>query len=197
MEKMNAKTLGSVTLCSAVFLARRLRGPDAAQSSQRSGRQQDATVRHVAALKAQLAEQQKEIDQLKLALGGPEESSIERATRAPRRLQAGQDSFALPEDKALGEVASATPIIPSIAPAAAPTLARRRKPPAEATPARAARHECCSAVSASRQRLHCSDRVPRCHLRMARANAAIRRSAAIRKRSLQQHRQLEIDGKPV
>lgn len=72
------------------------------------------------ALKAQLAAQQKQIDQLKLALED-QKKLIERVT-APAPAQPGQDSMALPRNKALGDVASATPIIPSIAPAAKPSL---------------------------------------------------------------------------
>jgi hypothetical protein len=63
----------------------------------------------VAALKAQLAEQQKQIDQLKLALE-EQKKMIERSLKTT----ANQDKreFALPRDKALGEVASTTPYIP-------------------------------------------------------------------------------------
>jgi hypothetical protein len=69
----------------------------------------------VAALKAQLAEQQKQIDQLKLALE-EQKKMIERSMKTT----ANEDKreFALPRDKALGEVASTTPYIP---PAPAPT----------------------------------------------------------------------------
>ncbi len=111
METMKAKTLGSL-ICSAVFLAASLVGQTVAPSP--------ANNSDVDALKAQLAQQQKEIDQLKLMLQD-QNKLIERATRAPI-LQPGQDGFSLPKDKALGDVASTTPIIPSIAPAARPAL---------------------------------------------------------------------------
>src|ERR1700688_2748802 len=70
----------------------------------------------ITVLKAQLAEQQKQIDQLKLALE-EQKKLIERSMKAT----ASEDKreFALPRDKALGEVASTTPYIPP-APAPAP-----------------------------------------------------------------------------
>ena len=108
---MKVKTLGNV-VCSAVFVAASLCGQTVAPSP--------ANTQDVDTLKAQLAQQQKEIDQLKLALED-QKKLIERATRAPI-LQPGQDTFALPKDKALGEVASSTPIIPSLEPAAKPSL---------------------------------------------------------------------------
>jgi hypothetical protein len=111
METMKVKTFGNI-ICSAVFLAASLWGQTGAPSP--------ANSQDVDALKAQLAEQQKQIDQLKLALED-QKKLIERATHAVL-LQPGQDTFALPKDKALGEVASNTPIIPSIAPAAKSAL---------------------------------------------------------------------------
>ncbi len=80
----------------------------------------------MATLKAQLAEQQKQIDQLKLALEDQKKLIEKVASAAP--AQPGQDTFALPRDKALGDVASTTPIIPSIAPAAKPALERGASP---------------------------------------------------------------------
>src|SRR6202035_5508787 len=79
--------------------------PLAAQSSASS---------EVQALKTQLTEQQKQIDQLKLALQ-EQKKMIERSMKTT----ANEDKreFALPHDKALGEVASTTPYIP-LAPAA-------------------------------------------------------------------------------
>src|ERR1700680_2066327 len=76
----------------------------------------------VTALKAQLAEQQKQIDQLKLALQ-EQMKMIERVNNsapAPENRE-----FALPRNKAaLGEVASTTPFIPPApTPAAAPVAA--------------------------------------------------------------------------
>ena len=114
METMKAKTLGNV-VCSAVFLAASLGAQTAAPSAANS---QPASA--VDVLKAQLAAQQKEIDELKLALAD-QKKLIEKATR-PAVLQPGTDAFALPKSKSLGEVASATPIIPSIEPAAKPSL---------------------------------------------------------------------------
>ena len=113
---MKVKTLGNV-FCSAVFLAASLWGQTVAPSPANS---QDANSQNMDALKAQLAAQQKQIDQLKLALED-QRKLIEKATSAAP-VQPGQTSFGLPRDKALGEVASTTPIIPSIAPAAKPTL---------------------------------------------------------------------------
>jgi len=111
MEMMKVKTLGSM-LCSAVFLAASLWGQTEASSP--------ANSPDLETLKAQLAAQQKQIDQLKLALED-QKKLIERAT-ATAPVQPGKDIFALPRDKALGEVASTTPIVPSIAPAARPAL---------------------------------------------------------------------------
>jgi len=108
---MKAKTFGNV-ICSAVFLAASLWGQTTAPSPANSS--------DLETLKAQLAAQQKQIDQLKLALAD-QMKLIERATNAAP-VQPGQDTLALPRDKALGDVASNTPIIPSIAPAAKPAL---------------------------------------------------------------------------
>ena len=113
---MKAKTFGNV-ICSAVFLAASLWGQTTAPSPANSP---DPNSQTMAALKAQLAEQQKQIDQLKLTLAD-QMKLIEKATNAAP-VQPGQDTLALPRDKALGEVASNTPIIPSIAPAAKPAL---------------------------------------------------------------------------
>ncbi len=113
---MKAKTLGNV-ICSAVLLAASLWGQTVAPSPA-SG--QDPNNPNLEALKAQLAEQQKQIDQLKLAMAD-QMKLIEKASKASP-LQPGQDSLALPRNTALGDVASTTPIIPSIAPAAKPVL---------------------------------------------------------------------------
>jgi hypothetical protein len=101
MEMMKAKTLGTAILCSAILLGTSLLG--------------QSTDNDVAALKAQLAEQQKQIDALKSAME-EEKKLFEKATSAVTPVQPGQDTFALPRNKALGDVASTTPIIPSIAP---------------------------------------------------------------------------------
>jgi len=113
---MKVKTLGN-TFCSAVFLAASLWGQTVAPSPANG---QDASSQNMDALKAQLAEQQRQIDQLKLALED-QRKLIEKATGSVP-AQPGQTTFGLPRDKALGEVASTTPIIPSIAPVAKPTL---------------------------------------------------------------------------
>ena len=112
METMKVKTLKNV-VCSAVLLAASLAGQTVAPAP--------ANNLDVDALKAQLAAQQKQIDQLKLALED-QKKLIERATSTLVPAPLGQDTFALPRNKALGDVASATPIIPSLAPAARPAL---------------------------------------------------------------------------
>jgi len=113
---MKVKTLGNA-VCSAVFVAASLWGQTAATTS--------ANTPDLETLKAQLAEQQKQIDQLKLVLED-QKKLIQRATTAAP-VQPGQDNFALPRDKALGDVASTTPIIPSIAPAVVPPLSGGQK----------------------------------------------------------------------
>jgi hypothetical protein len=110
MEMMKAKTLVSVTLCSAILFGTSM-----------SGQTPQTTDNDVAALKAQLAEQQKQIDALKSAIE-EEKKLIEKASSATAR--SGEDSFALPRSKSLGDVASTTPIIPPVAPAVAPTVNR-------------------------------------------------------------------------
>jgi hypothetical protein len=120
MEMMKAKTLGSVMLCSAILLGTSVLLPTRALG-QVSAPAAPPADNDVAALKALLAEQQKQIDALKSAME-EQKKLIERATGATRQRDAN-DSFALPRDKALGEVASTTPIIPSIAPATMPVVA--------------------------------------------------------------------------
>jgi hypothetical protein len=128
METMTAKTLGNV-ICSAVLLAASLCAQTVAPSPANSP---DANSQSIDALKALLAEQQKQIDQLKLALED-QKKLIEKAVNAAP-VQPGQDTFALPRDKALGDVASNTPIIPSIAPAAKPALNAGQAPAASGNP---------------------------------------------------------------
>src|SRR4029077_2529557 len=94
----------ALVLCTAVLLAVL---PLTAQS------QPDSS--DIAALRAQLAEQQKQIDQLKLALED-QKKMIERSAKTTAIED--KREFALPRDKALGEIASTTPYIP---PAPAPT----------------------------------------------------------------------------
>jgi hypothetical protein len=119
----------SLVFCTAAFL---MVLPLTAQS------QPDAS--DVAVLKAQLAEQQKQIDQLKLALE-EQKKLIERSMK----VTASDDKreFALPRNKALGEVASTTPYIPPApapAPLAAPVIEPAQAPanpptnPCEAVP---------------------------------------------------------------
>jgi hypothetical protein len=121
MEMMKAKTLGTVILCSAILLGTSLFGPASAfgQASAPAAADND-----VATLKAQLAEQQKQIDALKSAME-EQKKLIERAASAAASVQPGQDTFALPRNKALGEVASTTPIIPPVSPVVAPTTTNR------------------------------------------------------------------------
>ncbi len=130
---MKAKTLGNV-ICSAVLLAASLWGQTVTPSSASS---QDPSNPNLEALKAQLAEQQKQIDQLKLAMAD-QMKLIEKASKAAP-LQPGQDSLALPRNTALGDVASTTPIIPSIAPAAKPVLSGGNPHPHQPTRATAHR----------------------------------------------------------
>jgi hypothetical protein len=115
METMKVKTFGNV-ICSAVFLAASVWGQTTAPSPANT----PANTPDLETLKALLAAQQKQIDQLKLAVED-QKKLIERAVSAAP-LQPGQDTVALPRDKALGDVASTTPIIPSLAPAAKPVL---------------------------------------------------------------------------
>jgi hypothetical protein len=111
METMKVKTLGNL-ICSAVFLAASLWGQTVTTSP--------ANNQDLDTLKAQLAAQQKQIDQLKMALAD-QMKLIEKATNAAS-AQPGENTVALPRNKALGDVASNTPIIPSIAPAPRPAL---------------------------------------------------------------------------
>lgn len=104
---MKVKTLGTAILCSAILLGTSLLG--------------QSTDNDVAALKAQLAEQQKQIDALKSAME-EQKKLFEKATSAVTPVKPGEDTFALPRNKALGDVASTTPIIPSIAPVATPVI---------------------------------------------------------------------------
>jgi hypothetical protein len=122
MEMMKAKTLGTVTLCSAILIGTSLLGQTSAPAAPQS------TDNDVAALKAQLVEQQKQIDALKSAME-EQKKLIERASSSSPRDT--QDNFALPRDKALGDVASTTPIIPPIAPVAMPVTNAAQAAPGE------------------------------------------------------------------
>jgi hypothetical protein len=128
MEMMKAKTLGSAILCSAILLGTSLLGQTSAPSAPAVPQ---STDNDVATLKAQLAEQQKQIDALKSAIE-EEKKLIEKAASAQSRDS--QDTFALPRNKALGDVASTTPIIPSIAPVATPVISGAQAPAASGNP---------------------------------------------------------------
>jgi hypothetical protein len=131
MEKMKAKTLGTAILCSAILLGSALLG-------QVSTPVAPSTDNDVATLKAQLAEQQKQIDALKSAME-EQKKLIEKAASSVQARDS-QDSFALPRNKALGDVASTTPIIPSIAPVApviAPAVNRGQAPAGGGNPCEA------------------------------------------------------------
>ena len=132
---MKAKTLGTVILCSAILLGTSLFGP-ASAFGQVSAPAAQSTDNAVATLKAQLAEQQKQIDALKSAME-EQKRLIEKAASTAASVQPGQDTFALPRNKALGEVASTTPIIPPISPVVAPTANRGQAPAGGGNPCEA------------------------------------------------------------
>jgi hypothetical protein len=115
MEKMKAKILQSLTLCVTVLTM-----IPAAYSAPQAEATSQSTSADVTALKSQLVEQQKQIDQLKLALE-EQKKLIEQNLKAGVAGDKARPDFALPRDKALGEVASTTPIIPP-APPVAPAL---------------------------------------------------------------------------
>jgi hypothetical protein len=122
MEMMKAKTLASVTLCSAILFGASLYGQISEPAGEStSSAAQSTNNNDVAALKALLVEQQKQIDALKSAME-EQKKLIQRATTSTP-TQPGQDTFALPRSKALGDVASTTPMIPPVAPAVAPAIA--------------------------------------------------------------------------
>ncbi len=129
MEMMRAKIVGKAILCSAIVLGGMLYGQTPAPGAA-------TTDNDVATLKAQLAEQQKQIDALKAAME-EEKKLFERATNAATPVRPGQDTFALPRDKALGDVASTTPIIPSIAPVSKAALSAGQPAAASTNPCEA------------------------------------------------------------
>jgi len=119
---MKAKTIRSVTLCAAIVFGaasfvQMAFGQTTAPDTQSANSD-------VAKLKAQLAEQQKEIDALKAAVE-EQKKLIEKAS-AVTAPGSTKDTFALPASKALGEVASTTPIIPPVAPIAAPVASGQK-----------------------------------------------------------------------
>ena len=161
METMKAKTLQPLTWCLTALLAV-LPATLAAQSASSA-----STSAEVDALKTQLVEQQKQIDMLKLALEDQKKllEHISNATPAAGAPAAGSSSsaqdnqnFTLPS-KTLGQVASATPVIPPAAPAPVPVprsvlAAAQRQPLRPAIPAKRlstppmSHRICASAVSA-------------------------------------------------
>ncbi|HEX5228234.1 MAG TPA: hypothetical protein VFW44_11015 [Bryobacteraceae bacterium] len=103
---MKAKKIGILTLCSAILFGAALYGQTTVAATQ-------LVDSDVAKLKAQLAEQQKQLDALKAAME-EQKKLIEKTANAVST----PDTFALPRNKALGDVASTTPILPPIAPVA-------------------------------------------------------------------------------
>jgi len=127
---MKATSLATAILCSAILFGTSLLG-----QSEPAAANKDVDV---AELKAQLAEQQKQIDALKAAME-EQKQLIEKAAGGERTagISPAPDSpgtLALPRNKALGEVASTTPIIPQIAPIASPVVGAAQKT-TSATPA--------------------------------------------------------------
>ena len=108
---MNPKRLRAVALLAAALTG--FSGGLLAQSFE-SVEPQKSSADDVAALKALLAEQQKQIDQLKLTLQDQMKMLERVSASAPASAQPKQD-FTLPRAKALGEVASTTPYIPAAA----------------------------------------------------------------------------------
>jgi hypothetical protein len=122
MEKMRAKTIASAILCSAMAFSTSLLGQTPAPAAQNA----DSDV---ATFKAQLAEQQKQIDALRSAME-EQRKLIEKTAGAPAQAKS-DDNFALPRSQALGDVASTTPILPPIAPIAAPVANAAQAAPGE------------------------------------------------------------------
>jgi hypothetical protein len=114
METMKAKTIGTILLFSTAVLGT-LAGGLMAQTPATGSNDGD-----VSALKTQLAEQQKQIDQLKTALEQQKKLIESLATAAPAQ---DKRDFALPRNSALGEVASASPVLPPAPPPVAPLAA--------------------------------------------------------------------------
>ena len=115
---MKTQTPGTIFLCSSILFGASLAGQVSAPAA-------PLTDTDIAALKAQLADQLQQIDALKSAIE-EEKNLIEKAVNgAPSRDD--RDSFALPRDRALGDVASTRPIIPSIAPLATPVVIAGQK----------------------------------------------------------------------
>lgn len=107
MEKMKAKILQSLTLCVTVLLT-----SPALSVAQTNSAGSQSTSADVTALKTQLSEQQKEIDALKQALEEQKKLIEQNLKAGTTSADKSRPDFALPRDKALGDVASTTPIIP-------------------------------------------------------------------------------------
>jgi len=128
MEKMKAYKRKAVSWCvAALFAASAALLPAQTVSG-------DATSADVQALKKQLADQQKQIEMLRLALED-QKKALERmsTTSVPAPASPGGTDFSLPS-KTLGQVASATPVIPSApaVPVAIPTSVLNAAQPAGA-----------------------------------------------------------------
>jgi hypothetical protein len=135
MEMMKAKTLRNIVLCSAILLGTSVLLPTLASGqgpAPAAPAVPQTTDNDVAALKALLAEQQKQIDALKSAME-EQKKLIEKAAGAVQARDT-QDNFALPRNKALGDVASTTPIIPPIAPVTTPVISGAQAPAASGNP---------------------------------------------------------------
>lgn len=128
---MKVKRSKAVSLLAVMLLGSIASGLLAQVPSQPGQLQANET--DIAALKALLSEQQKQIDQLKSALE-QQQKLIERVsgnaaaasstTTASSPAQPANQDFTLPRDKALGDVASTTPYIPpaAVTPAAKPAI---------------------------------------------------------------------------
>ena len=90
--------------------------PNAAAPKSSQEKSASVSSDDLAQLKAQLAAQQQQIEQLRLALEA-QQKLLNRAASANTVADEKQSGFALPNTKKLGEVASASPILPpSLAP---------------------------------------------------------------------------------
>ena len=195
---MKAKTLGSVTLCSAILFGTVRCW--AKQSAPTAPAAPQTTDNDVAALKAQLAEQQKQIDALKSAIE-EEKKLIEKAANARARKQPGQLCLAAQQGaRRCGQHHA------DHSPGCARRGARgctdsesgtssRRRPatPATAPPDTERR----AALFAVRQRLHYPGRVYGRDVRVARQERGIGYRKQFRQRSLQQHGQRKAFRNPL
>lgn len=120
---MNLNSLAATTLVAATLLGSA--GPANLLAQTASQTQARTNEDDISTLKALLSQQQKQIDQLKSALE-QQQKLIDRVSNAKPSTAGppGNDQFALPRDKALGDVASTTPYIPpaAVAPLAKPAV---------------------------------------------------------------------------